>query len=136
MRFLAKLSFALRGVKDFRRASKLAYLGRDQEALAAFEQYKGPAESLAKAHLTSANILYRMKRYDEAVNRYTSFLSSHVASIDDPSAQEYLRLYALFFQERALHKSTLGGPLTISAAYLQSLAAKAPWLERKEFPPP
>jgi hypothetical protein len=136
MRVLQKILFGIKSARDFRTAAKLAYLRKDQEALELLKNYKGPPEYIAKAELMSADILYRMRRYQESIKYYRNFLSFHISSVQDLNSQEYLRQYAVFFQEHALRNVGESAPNTVTLERLRGLAAKAQFLDRNEFPLP
>lgn len=136
MNILRKILVGLRSAKQFRTAAKLAYERKDQEALDILRNFEGPPEYVAKAELMSADILFRMRKLRDSVQYYRSFLESHTPNIENQYSRDYLTVYAVYFQENALRK--LGEPVTnsITMDRLRALAAKAPFLDRNEFPLP
>lgn len=136
MNIVRKILFGLRSAKRFRTAAKLAYERKDQEALDILREYEGPPEYAAKAELMSADILFRMHRYRDSVQHYRAFLELHAPNIGNQDSQDYLKMYAVYFQENALRSS--GEPVTnsITMDRLRALAVKAPFLDRNEFPLP
>lgn len=136
MSLIGRLLDGIRNAMIYQRAMKLAFDDREQEALETLRKISGPPEYLAKAELMSADILYRMRKYPEAIQCYNRFLIDLAAGVKQGSSRTYLTAYATFFLENAVRNS--GGSIvtTITQGHLSNLAATAAFLDKKEFPPP
>jgi hypothetical protein len=132
MRWFEKIKAAF----QYDKASKLFNAGHYEEALYALSRVRANAETEAKIVLFTADIRYRMQKFELAKALYQEFQDHQLMKVSSEADRRYLLLYSQYFRGKLLRGDERSSEEVVTKDELLSAAKEASYLIRGEFVPP